>query len=320
MVACRVGEASHPGPPRAPTAEQRATQLQALERELARAEGCARRTHGTAEQAEDDAVVEHLRQALAHVRNVQHAGPGTFKCVRCRREFRACPLVAAASGAEAAAAAAAEALQQHVIDVHLLASLKQDEYAERAPVIVKLIEQGAALRDELLEKAAADVNPARVKELLAAAGIGDTQAGTEADAKKAMATLTKATAAERVDAMFRLLLAVVSTPDGVLAAQRVVISADGLPADVHQEGDGSTFEATLLGQRLLAMPGFKDRSAGDRQMLWCTVAFAAPRTPRTRLDVMEGDKIENKTQLSKKRIADPWLLLLVGVVLGERAF
>ena len=278
-----MGEAAHPGPGGAPTTAERVSQLEVLERELTRLEGYAQHTRGAVRE-EDEAAADHLRQALAHLRNnVNVVAPprATCKCVRCGLEFRAAP----EADAEEAAAAERAALENHVKDVHLLGSLVQEgAEAERAPVIQKLIERGAALRDELLGKAARDVNPARVKELLAEAGIGDTEAGSQEDARKAIAVLTKAKAAERVDAMFRLLLAVIASEGGALAAQSLVMSdGDELPdvPDVHRDPDGVRFDRTPLGQRLLEMPAYKERNKSEREMLWCSVAFAAPRSPAT---------------------------------------
>ena len=229
-----------------------------LEDAVACAERLEGRSTGTV-QATERSVAAKLREVLAEVQAITPPPVVERECVRCGR-----------------VCANREELQQHVVDAHLLGSLRQTgegAAAERAPVMVGLREQGAELRRELLDTDVPD--PGRVKELLNAAGIVTTEVGSAKDTERAVNTLLPGTTTTeaRVDAMFRLLYAVVGDDlDGINACRDVV----------NDDLDGvGKITGTALSRRLLALPAYAAlKSDGVKAQLWYTVAFAARGAPR----------------------------------------
>ena len=276
LVGCRVGEASHPGPAKArrgaaATPKQLAKMLSDLESVWTRAVQFAPYSTGDVL-----AVQERLRADLpalvAQLRLVAPDERAPVTCVRCGLAF--------GTGADAAAHKELEtALQGHVVGEHLLGSLRQEKLAERSTLLTKLTEQGPALRRELLEKDLAAVSAEAVKRHLEAAGItGGGEIGSQNDTKQALQILGGTIgAADRADAMCRLLLAVVTPREagdvrGFEAVRAVVLVDDGRAvSDVCATGK---LEDTLLGQRLRELPVYADLDLDGQRHLWYSVAFA----------------------------------------------
>ena len=195
----RIGEAGNPGPPRrgAPSVDEYATRRKILEQELELTTKLEERAieHGRPQEERDrlrsmviglTALVEHAKVLAPNVDGDDDPTP--WFCTHCATELNN-----------------AQQGWGHVFRVHLLGSLKQDPRAQESPLLAGLAEKGAALCTALLAE-----DGRTMFDLLKAAGIKDTEIGTNADFKRALDTLCGQTSASaRMDAAFRALAAVV---------------------------------------------------------------------------------------------------------------